>query len=139
MYDFSALYFSHRLGKAKEGFSVFGVLNKCVSAPGKQLLKMWLMRPLVDLKQITVRQDMVELFLHNAEVARTLSDSLKHLKDLRRVIRVLKTPSCSMNIQEWTDLHQTLQVRIMAIRIRSSVDCFQEGGGGGHTRQRPPT
>ena len=44
------------LGKAKEGLSMFAVLNQCVSTPGRQLLRLWLARPLVDLPVITARQ-----------------------------------------------------------------------------------
>jgi DNA mismatch repair ATPase MutS len=44
------------LGKAKEGLSMYGVLNQCVSAPGRALLRLWLARPLVDLSAIIARQ-----------------------------------------------------------------------------------
>lgn len=38
------------IGQSKEGFSVFGMLNRCVGAPGRRLLKLWFLRPLLDLK-----------------------------------------------------------------------------------------
>lgn len=38
------------IGAAKEGFSVYGSLNRCVGGPGKRLLRAWLLRPLVDLQ-----------------------------------------------------------------------------------------
>lgn len=38
------------IGQPKEGFSVFGMLNRCVGAPGRRLLKLWFLRPLLDLQ-----------------------------------------------------------------------------------------
>ena len=38
------------IGQPKEGFSVFGMLNRCVGTPGRRLLKLWFLRPLLDLK-----------------------------------------------------------------------------------------
>jgi hypothetical protein len=37
-------------GQAKEGFSVFGSLNKCVSPQGRRLLRLWFCRPIVNLQ-----------------------------------------------------------------------------------------
>ncbi len=38
------------IGSSKEGFSVFGSLNRCVSPAGKRLLRTWFLRPIVNLK-----------------------------------------------------------------------------------------
>ena len=59
------------LGKAKEGLSVYGVLNKCVSPPGKRLLRLWLLRPLVDVPALHARLDAVAYFLSHGEVVRS--------------------------------------------------------------------
>uniref|UniRef100_A0A8L8JPX4 DNA_MISMATCH_REPAIR_2 domain-containing protein n=1 Tax=Heligmosomoides polygyrus TaxID=6339 RepID=A0A8L8JPX4_HELPZ len=56
--------------------TVFGLLNKCRTAPGQRLLREWLARPLCDLRQITERQDVVEALVLNSDVRRTLSDML---------------------------------------------------------------
>lgn len=44
------------IGSSKEGFSVYGTLNRCVGAPGKRLLRTWLLRPLVDLQVHPLRK-----------------------------------------------------------------------------------
>lgn len=49
------------IGSNKEGFSVFGVLNKCVTSMGRRLLRLWFMRPLTDLDALAERQDAIEV------------------------------------------------------------------------------
>lgn len=44
------------VGQSKEGFSIFGMLNKCVSPMGKRLLKLWFSRPIVNLAVLEDRQ-----------------------------------------------------------------------------------
>ena len=44
------------IGQSKEGFSVFGIFNQCVSSMGKRLLRLWFRRPIINLTAITDRQ-----------------------------------------------------------------------------------
>lgn len=50
-------------GNAKEGFSLFSMLDSTKSRGGRQRLREWMMKPLVDLDAIKQRQDGIELFL----------------------------------------------------------------------------
>ncbi|VDM69431.1 unnamed protein product [Strongylus vulgaris] len=65
--------------------TLFGLLNKCRTAPGQRLLREWLARPLCDIRQICDRQNAVESLVQNSEVRRTLSDML-----------LPKVPDCSV-------------------------------------------
>ncbi len=38
------------IGTSKEGFSVFGMLNRCVSPMGRKLMRSWFLRPVVNLQ-----------------------------------------------------------------------------------------
>ena len=38
------------VGQSKEGLSVFGMLNKCVTAMGRRLLQLWFLRPIINLE-----------------------------------------------------------------------------------------
>ena len=38
------------VGQPKEGLSVFGMLNKCVTAMGRRLLQLWFLRPIINLE-----------------------------------------------------------------------------------------
>lgn len=60
------------LGQSKEGFSVFGLMNKCVSPMGKRLLKMWFLRPIINLAVIQARQAAISNFLSTQEVMTNL-------------------------------------------------------------------
>uniref|UniRef100_A0A803LY58 DNA mismatch repair protein MSH5 n=1 Tax=Chenopodium quinoa TaxID=63459 RepID=A0A803LY58_CHEQI len=45
------------IGRAKEGFSVFGMMNKCVTPMGRRLLRNWFLRPILDLEILYSRLD----------------------------------------------------------------------------------
>lgn len=47
----------------KEGLSLFGILNECITLNGKLLLKNWLLRPSTEVKVIQSRADQIECFL----------------------------------------------------------------------------
>lgn len=62
----------HTAGQSKEGFSVFGVLNKCVSAPGKRLLRLWFVRPIVNLSVLNDRLDAIDFFVARPDAIKAL-------------------------------------------------------------------
>nr|XP_016481733.1 PREDICTED: DNA mismatch repair protein MSH5-like isoform X9 [Nicotiana tabacum] len=45
------------IGRSKEGFSVFGMMNKCVTPMGRRLLRSWFLRPILDLDNLNQRLD----------------------------------------------------------------------------------
>lgn len=47
------------IGRAKEGFSVFGMMNKCVTPLGRRLLRSWFLRPILDIDNLNRRLDAV--------------------------------------------------------------------------------
>ncbi|WZY94815.1 hypothetical protein YC2023_067144 [Brassica napus] len=51
------------IGRAKEGFSVFGMMNKCATPMGRRLLRSWFMRPILDLEVLDRRLNAVSFFL----------------------------------------------------------------------------
>jgi MutS domain III len=55
------------IGSSKEGSSVFGSLNCCVSPVGRRLLRTWFLRPIIDLK---VWRQIVPFCTHALLVAR---------------------------------------------------------------------
>lgn len=59
-------------GVAKEGFSVFGLLNKCVSAVGKRLLRLWFARPILNLGVLNDRLDAIEFFVQRPDAVKAL-------------------------------------------------------------------
>jgi len=38
------------IGQSKEGFSLLSMLNGCVGVPGRRLMRLWFLRPIVDVQ-----------------------------------------------------------------------------------------
>ncbi|KXZ51109.1 hypothetical protein GPECTOR_14g90 [Gonium pectorale] len=71
------------LGKPKEGFSLFGLANRCVTQMGRKLLRLWFLRPVVNLEVLRDRQDTIEVLLRNGgELIGALRAELKKLPDI---------------------------------------------------------
>ncbi|KAI9905739.1 hypothetical protein PsorP6_013706 [Peronosclerospora sorghi] len=54
--------FNHGSGRAKEGFSLFGLLNRTVTKSGGSMLRHWMLTPLVNSAQINERLSSVAFF-----------------------------------------------------------------------------
>jgi DNA mismatch repair protein MutS len=76
-------------GGAVKG-SLLGVLDHTVTPMGKRLLRQWVSKPLLNIAQITARQDGVERFYQDGLLRAELRAALKPLGDLERLVnRVL--------------------------------------------------
>ncbi|PCH44977.1 DNA mismatch repair protein [Wolfiporia cocos MD-104 SS10] len=68
--------------------TLFGLLNKCKTAQGSRLLGSWLKQPLVNIHEIHKRQNLVEVFVDDANARRTLQDEyLKMMPDMHRICK----------------------------------------------------
>ncbi|KAH9803812.1 DNA mismatch repair protein MSH5 [Citrus sinensis] len=74
------------IGRAKEGFSVFGMMNKCVTPMGRRLLRNWFLRPILDLENLNSRL--------NAIFEVGISESLREQLRLLNFDIVEKAASC---------------------------------------------
>ncbi|KZT28144.1 DNA mismatch repair protein [Neolentinus lepideus HHB14362 ss-1] len=73
-------------GGSNRNTTLLGLLNKCKTAQGTRLLATWLKQPLVNLHEIRKRQDLVQLFVDNADSRRILQDDyMKYMPDLHRI------------------------------------------------------
>lgn len=52
--------------------SLFGLLNRCKTAQGTRLLRVWLKQPLVNLWEIEKRQKLVEMFVEDTDTRAAL-------------------------------------------------------------------
>lgn len=78
------LVYNYQEGNATR--SLFGVLNHCLTAPGKRFLKEALTAPLVVKERIEQRQKDVSGFLENAALSRGLREQLELVHDLERTL-----------------------------------------------------
>ncbi|KAJ0593868.1 putative DNA mismatch repair protein MutS, core [Helianthus annuus] len=78
------------IGRAKEGFSVFGMMNKCVTPMGKRLLRTWFLRPILDLDNLNSRLNVIQIsfFVSSEELLTSLRDTLKSVKDVPHILKV---------------------------------------------------
>lgn len=60
------------LGQSKEGFSVFGLMNRCVSPMGKRKLKIWFLRPIVNIAVLKERQVSIASFMKAPDTMKAL-------------------------------------------------------------------
>ncbi|XP_027329436.1 DNA mismatch repair protein MSH2 [Abrus precatorius] len=76
---------------ANKNFSLFGLMNRtCTAGMGKRLLHNWLKQPLLDVKEINARLDVVQAFLEDTVLRQDLRQHLKRISDIERLMHSLQ-------------------------------------------------
>ncbi|KAL9226114.1 hypothetical protein vseg_001964 [Gypsophila vaccaria] len=96
------------IGRAKEGFSVFGLMNKCVTPMGRRLLRNWFLRPIIDLETLNSRLDAIAFFLCSEELMVSLRGTLKSIKDVPYIIKKFNSPSSLCTSSDWAAFLKSL-------------------------------
>ncbi|CAI5998196.1 unnamed protein product [Closterium sp. NIES-65] len=96
------------IGKTKEGFSVFGLLNKCVTAGGRSMLRMWFLRPIVDLQVIQDRHQAISFLSSFSELLTSLHSFLQHVKDIPKLLMKLKSATTIVTRKDWLQLLESV-------------------------------
>lgn len=73
---------THPSGKA--AFTLFGVIDKSVTAMGSRMLRRWMNRPLRDRSVLNERYDAIEALL-NARITRSCQSALRKIGDIERI------------------------------------------------------
>ncbi|KAJ3695448.1 hypothetical protein LUZ60_000825 [Juncus effusus] len=81
------------IGRSKEGFSVFGMFNKCVTPMGRRLLRTWFLRPVLDITMLNNRL--------NTEVISALRETLKSVRDIPHMLKKFNSPSSLCTSGDW--------------------------------------
>ncbi|XP_024021664.1 DNA mismatch repair protein MSH5 isoform X4 [Morus notabilis] len=90
------------IGRAKEGFSVFGMMNKCITPAGRRLLRNWFLRPILDFDNLNSRLSAISFFLASEELTLSLRETLKSVKDIPHILKKFNSPSSICAIGDWT-------------------------------------
>lgn len=106
-------------GRSKEGFSLFSLLDRTQSLPGRYKLRDWMARPLCDIEAIAARQKGVAFAAapSNADFVRQVSGQLKRVHDLPRLI--LRIKKVEANYLDWCRLYSSLSATIEILCILS--------------------
>ncbi|MBR5334437.1 MAG: DNA mismatch repair protein MutS [Alistipes sp.] len=75
--------FSSSSGEAKTGFA--DVIDRTLTSMGGRMLKRWVAMPLLDVKRIEQRQDVVEVIATDADLAAALREQVAAIGDLERL------------------------------------------------------
>ena len=70
----------------KEGTSLVEVMDRCSSPMGARMLRTWLSMPVMDLKELEARYDVVQYFTENQEDLSQLQRMIGDIGDLERII-----------------------------------------------------
>ena len=95
-------------GKAKEGLSLFALLDRTRSPSGKKKLKDWMKRPFYDFDKLLQRQAAVECMwrTRNLEWSSEVSKHMRKLGDIPNILLSIKKATSSYN--DWLKLQQSI-------------------------------
>jgi DNA mismatch repair protein MutS len=88
------------------GTSLLSILDKTASPMGARMLKKWIALPLIHLKDIRSRHDMVSYTLEHADWAEDIREALRQIGDLERIIS--KVSLAKINPREMIQLRRAL-------------------------------
>lgn len=114
---------SNFIAHAKEGLSLYTLLNHCCTLQGKRMLKNWLLCPITDIREIQARQDEVEYLLGlPSEVLNSMQDILSSMKSLPTVLKqIISSQGCGRTkIEHLRTLHRSIAGGMELVR-----HCFQ--------------
>ena len=69
-----------------DGVSLVQTLDKCSSPMGARLLRQWLAMPILDLKELNARYDIVQYLTENLEILEETQTDLGKLGDMERIL-----------------------------------------------------
>lgn len=90
-----SLELTQTLRDGRRDFTLLGVMDETCTPMGSRLLAEWLSSPLMDLEQITQRQDAIEELVGQLSLRDDVRELLKQTYDLQRLTSRVATGRCS--------------------------------------------
>lgn len=113
-------------GRRKEGFTLLGQFDTCLTTLGRSALRDWFRKPLLDVAAIARRHDAIDLFTKDAlgEHVEALAKQLRKVKDVPALLRLVRTATAAP--RHWAALAASLRG---LLAIRSLLDRVEGAGG----------
>ncbi|KAM8826385.1 mutS protein homolog 5 isoform 1-T1 [Synchiropus picturatus] len=114
----------------KEGFSLYGILNRCRSKFGSILLRQWFLRPTFDLNVLHRRQEVIYFFKfpRNSDLLTAMQSMLHNMRNIPSLLSTM-----SLHNTKVIDLQNLYKAVVSAVRMRNtarqlpqSIQLFQE-------------
>ncbi|NIP30457.1 MAG: DNA mismatch repair protein MutS [Candidatus Dadabacteria bacterium] len=116
--------------------SLLWVLDKTKTAMGARLIRQWINYPLLDAEKIKNRQDGVEELIANQQNLQNLTDILKNISDIERLIARISTASAKprdlASIRDSSDYITKLKDELLPFNsegltgLREAIDDFSD-------------
>ena len=88
--------------------ALIGLLDKTSTSMGGRLLKKWLEQPLINIKEIEKRNNVVEYFLNNIVIMDDIKTYLKQIYDIERLASKISNGNC--NARDLLSLRNSISV-----------------------------
>ena len=111
------------VGCPKEGFSLYALLSKTQTAPGRNMLRLWLARPLIDANQLRKRLDAVAALVQDDELCSRVQSSMSRTRDIARLLTRIRrgtngvAPADTSALSDWRELRNGCRA---LMRVRSA-------------------
>ncbi len=92
----------------ENGLSLLDVIDRTATPMGSRLMRRWIVFPLKDVRQISLRHDAVECFFRQTDLMETLMDCLRSIGDLERIVS--RVALGRVNPREVVQLKNALQI-----------------------------
>lgn len=111
---------------AEDGLSLLKVIDKTVTPMGGRKLRSWLAFPLLDIDEITRRQDAVEYFFRDIACRERCEESLRRVGDLERLMA--KLASNRIGPRDFVSLRDSLRAadNLRMVLAESDSDVFRK-------------
>ncbi|GBG58910.1 hypothetical protein CBR_g24261 [Chara braunii] len=96
------------VGRPKEGLSLFGLLDKCSTRQGRKLLRLWFLRPIVDVDRIEDRLDTIEWLSRSRDLIDALKKGLRCIECVPRILKKFTCCGYASTVKDWSLLVQSL-------------------------------